>query len=69
MTSLLVADAFDRVVQGARRLAAGIAADDELSIIDANISRFVVARPLNTFSATERIAAAVVEAGGYPSLI
>jgi alkylation response protein AidB-like acyl-CoA dehydrogenase len=69
MTSLLVADAFDRIVQGARRLAAGIAADDELSVFDANISRFVVVRPLNTFAATERIAAAVAEAGGYPSLI
>jgi hypothetical protein len=43
--------------------------DDELSIVDANISRFLVARPLNTFSATTRIAAAVVEAGGYPALI
>jgi len=68
MTSLLVADAYDRVVQGARRLAAGIAEEDELSVIDSNISRFVVVRPLNTFAAMERVAAAVLERGGYPSL-
>lgn len=68
MTQLLVADAFDRVVQGARRLAAGIASEDELSTIDANIDRFVVVRPFNTFTATERVAAAVLARGGYPSL-
>lgn len=68
MTQLLVADAYDRVVQGAKRLAAGIAEEDELSVIDANIDRFVVVRPFNTFTATERVAAAVLERGGYPSL-
>ncbi len=68
MTSLLVADAYDRVVQGARRLAAGIAEEDELSVIDSNLDRFVVVRPLNTFAAMERVAASVLERGGYPTL-
>jgi len=68
MTSLLVADAYDRVVQGALRLAAGIAAEDELQVIVSNIERFHVVRPFNTFASTETIAAAVLEAGGYPSL-
>jgi alkylation response protein AidB-like acyl-CoA dehydrogenase len=68
MTSLLVGDAYDRVVQLARRLAAGIAEDDELSVVDSNISRFVVVRPLNTFTATERVAAAVLARGAFPSL-
>jgi alkylation response protein AidB-like acyl-CoA dehydrogenase len=68
MTALLVGDAYDRVVQAARRLAAGIAEDDELSVVDSNISRFVVVRPLNTFTAMERVAAAVLARGGFPSL-
>jgi alkylation response protein AidB-like acyl-CoA dehydrogenase len=68
MTSLLVADAYDRVVQGALRLAAGIAAEDELQVIASNIARLTVVRPLNTFAATEKIAAAVLEAGGYPTI-
>ena len=68
MTTLLVADAYDRVVQAATRLAAGIAAEDELQVIAGNIQKFHVVRPLNTFAATERIAAAVLEHGGYPAL-
>ena len=68
MTTMLVADAYERVVQGGLRLAAGIAAEDELQVIANNIERFHVVRPLNTFAATEKIAAAVLEARGYPSL-
>ena len=68
MTTLLVADAYDRVVQGGLRLAAGIAAEDELQVIVSNIERFHVVRPLNTFAATEKVAAAVLEARGYPAL-
>lgn len=68
MTTLLVADAYDRVVQHAMRLAAGIADADELQVIASNIQRFHVVRPLNTFAATERVAAAVLEARGYPAL-
>ncbi|MDP2341344.1 MAG: acyl-CoA dehydrogenase family protein [Deltaproteobacteria bacterium] len=68
MTTLLVADAYDRVVQGGLRLAAGIAAEEELQVIAGNIERFHVVRPLNTFAASERVAAAVLEARGYPAL-
>jgi hypothetical protein len=68
MTSLLVADAYDRVLQGARRLAASIAEEDELQVILSNIDRFAVVRPVNQFKALEKIAAAVLEAGGYPVL-
>ncbi len=68
MCTLLVADAYDRVVQGARRLAASITEEDELQVIFANIERLNVVRPVNQFRALERIAAAVLEAGGYPVL-
>jgi alkylation response protein AidB-like acyl-CoA dehydrogenase len=68
MTALLVADAYERVVQGARRLAAGIAEEEELQVIFSNIDRFHVVRPVNHFKALERIAAAVLETGGYPVL-
>lgn len=68
MTTLLVADAYDRVVQAAGRLAASIAEEDELQVIFGNIERLTVKRPVNQFRALERIAAAVLEAGGYPIL-
>lgn len=68
MCTLLVADAYDRVVQNARRLAASIAEEDELQVIFANIDKLNVVRPVNQFRALERIAAAVLEAGGYPIL-
>ncbi len=68
MTTLLVADAYDRVVQNAGRLAASIAEEDELQVIFGNIERLHVVRPTNQFRALEHIAAAVLEAGGYPVL-
>jgi alkylation response protein AidB-like acyl-CoA dehydrogenase len=68
MTTILVAEAYDRVVQGARRLAAGIAEEDELMVIFSNIEKFTVVRPVNTFKGLETVAAAVLAAGGYPTL-
>jgi alkylation response protein AidB-like acyl-CoA dehydrogenase len=68
MTTLLVADAYDRVVQSAGRLAASIAEEDELQVIFGNIERLTVKRPVNQFRALERIAAAVLDGGGYPIL-
>lgn len=68
MTTLLVADAYDRVVQNARRLAASIAEEDELQVVFTNIERLNVVRPVNSFRALERIAASVLETGGYPAL-
>ena len=67
--TLLVADAYDRVVQNALRLAASIAEEDELQVIFGNIERLHVVRPVNQFRALEHIAAAVVENGGYPLLV
>jgi alkylation response protein AidB-like acyl-CoA dehydrogenase len=67
MTTLLVNDAYVRVIAGARNLAASIASQDELAVIFANIDRYSVVRPVNTFAAFERIAAAVLDKGGYPS--
>ena len=68
MTSLLVADAYDRVVQHARRLAASIVQEDELQVVFGNIERLNIVRPVNQFAALERIAVAVLQSGGYPSL-
>jgi alkylation response protein AidB-like acyl-CoA dehydrogenase len=68
MCTLLVADAYDRVVQNARRLAASIAEEDELQVVFTNIERLNIVRPVNQFKALERIAAAVLETGGYPAL-
>ena len=68
MTTLLVADAYDRVVQNAGRLAASIAEEDELQVIFSNLERLHVVRPVNQFRAIERIAVAVIEAGGSPLL-
>ena len=68
MCALLVADAYERVLLGARRLAAGIASEDELQVIISNLERFHVVRPLNTFAAMENVAQAVLDAGGYPTL-
>ena len=68
MCALLVADAYDRVVRGARTLAASIAEEDELQVILSNIDRFTVVRPVNQFKALDRIAAAVMENSGYPTL-
>ena len=67
-TTLLVNDAYVRVIAGARNLAASIASEDELAVIFANIDRYSVVRPVNTFAAFERIAAAVLQKGGYPTL-
>ncbi len=68
MTMLLVNDAYGRVLAGARNLAASIASEDELAVIFSNIDRYSVVRPVNTFAAFERIAAAVLHQGGYPHL-
>jgi alkylation response protein AidB-like acyl-CoA dehydrogenase len=68
MCSLLVSDAYDRVVKNARTLAASIAEEDELQVILSNIDRFTVVRPVNQFKALDHIAAAVLDKGGYPTL-
>jgi alkylation response protein AidB-like acyl-CoA dehydrogenase len=68
MTTLLVADAYDRVISNARRLAASIAEESELQVVFSNIERFNIVRPVNHFAALEKIAAAVLDVGGYPTL-
>jgi alkylation response protein AidB-like acyl-CoA dehydrogenase len=69
MAHILVNDAYDRVVNGARRLAACIASEDEMPLVLHNIDQFVVVRPINTFAALDDIARVVIERGGYPSLV
>ena len=65
MVRIFVHDAHERLLDGARLLAAQMCADDELEATLAQIAKFPSRKPLRYYSEVEAVAARVLEVGKY----